>query len=68
MKTNLAEYEEGLFDLRGGITFFKARGTPFPPPPQRNPGWLGEGGGHLSQLLYLAGNAIYNNSMYLSRV
>ena len=38
MKTHLAVYEDGLFDLRGGKVFLRGGKCPLsPPPPKRNP-------------------------------
>ena len=36
MKTHLAVYEEGIFDLRGGKTILREANSPYcPPPPQK---------------------------------
>ena len=37
MKTCVAVYEEGLFDLRGGKTFILRGQIPLSLPPKRNP-------------------------------
>ena len=37
MKTRVAVYEEGLFDLRGDKTFLRGGKCPLSPPPQKKP-------------------------------
>ena len=40
MKTRVAVYEEGLFDLRGGKTFKGGKCPLSPPSPKRNPAYV----------------------------